>query len=116
MWRIMPGLGCGSVEHIVNRPYFVYLLRCADGSLYTGITNDLERRLKTHNEGRGSRYVRLHRPARLAWSVYAGSRSSALKLEYRIKTFTRARKERLIAKQIPPKFRDAPISFRFFHL
>jgi len=76
---------------------WVYLLRCADGSLYCGWTVDLEQRLATHNTGRASRYTRSRLPVELAWSQPLPDRSAARREEARIKTLPRAAKLALIA-------------------
>lgn len=76
--------------------YFVYILRCADGSLYTGITTDLARRIKAHNEGKGAKYTRSHRPVTLAYREVCSDKSAALKREAQIKKLPRAEKEKLI--------------------
>jgi predicted GIY-YIG superfamily endonuclease len=83
-------------EALPPRPWFVYLLQCANGCLYTGITTNVEERLRVHNEGMGSAYVRAHRPAKLMAFIAAGSRSAASILEYQIKSLSRARKLALI--------------------
>jgi putative endonuclease len=72
---------------------YVYILRCGDGSLYTGITTDLSRRLEQHRAGRASRYTRAHLPVTLLWSREVGSWSAALREERRIKALSRAEKE-----------------------
>jgi putative endonuclease len=79
----------------------VYLLRCADGSLYCGWTSDLEARVATHQAGRGSRYTRSRLPVELAWSRAAGSRSEAMREEARIKALPRAEKLALLATSAP---------------
>jgi UV DNA damage endonuclease len=76
--------------------WFVYLLRCADGSLYTGITNDLDRRVEQHNAGTASRYTRSRLPAVLVYQEAQASRSHALKRELAIKALSRQAKESLI--------------------
>lgn len=77
-------------------PWFVYLLRCADGSFYTGITTDLARRVDEHNHGAaGARYTRARRPVVLAWSEPAADRSAASKREYVVRKLPRAAKEQL---------------------
>jgi predicted GIY-YIG superfamily endonuclease len=76
--------------------WYVYLLRCADGSLYTGITNDLDRRCEQHNAGTASRYTRGRRPAKLVYREAQASRSAALKRELAIKALPRKGKEQLI--------------------
>lgn len=80
---------------------YVYILRCGDGSLYTGITRDLERRLEQHRAGRASRYTRSHLPVTLVWAREAGSWSAALREELRIKALTRAQKENLLRSGTP---------------
>ena len=75
---------------------FVYLLRCRDGTLYCGWTNDLERRLRAHSDGTASRYTRTRRPVKLAWFAPMGSRSEAMREEARIKRLPRAEKLRLM--------------------
>jgi len=72
------------------------MLRCADGSLYTGITNDLARRLAAHRAGTASRYTRSRRPVRLVYRERRRSRSAALKREAAIKRLPRAAKLRII--------------------
>jgi putative endonuclease len=75
---------------------YVYLLRCADGSLYCGWTTDLERRLAAHGTGAASRYTRARRPVELAWLAEVPDRSTALREEARIKRLPRAAKLRLV--------------------
>jgi putative endonuclease len=77
---------------------WVYLLRCADGTLYCGWTVDLELRLAAHNAGRASRYTRSRLPVELAWSQELPDRTAARREEARIKGLTRARKLALIAR------------------
>jgi putative endonuclease len=77
---------------------WVYLLRCADGTLYCGWTVDLEQRLAAHSAGRASRYTRSRLPVELAWSQAQPDRSSAQREEARIKALTRARKLALIGR------------------
>jgi predicted GIY-YIG superfamily endonuclease len=76
--------------------WFVYILRCADDSLYTGITRDVKRRCQQHNDGTASRYTRSRRPTKLVWHEAHPSRSSALKREAAIKATTRRAKLALI--------------------
>jgi putative endonuclease len=75
---------------------FVYLLRCADGSLYCGWTTDIDRRLAAHRAGTASRYTRSRRPLELAAVLPVADRSAALREEARIKRLPRAAKLRLI--------------------
>lgn len=74
---------------------FVYLLCCADGSLYCGWTNDLKRRLRAHNAGTGSKYTRTRRPVTLAWFERCESKEAAMSREWHIKRLTREEKIRL---------------------
>jgi predicted GIY-YIG superfamily endonuclease len=76
--------------------WFVYIVRCADGSLYTGITKDLKRRCQQHNAGTASRYTRSRRPTKLVWQEAQPSQSSALKREAAIKAMTRREKLAMI--------------------
>lgn len=77
--------------------FFVYILECADTTLYTGITNDLSKRLAAHNgEKSGARYTKVRRPVVLTYSEACGTRSEALKREAAIKKYTRAQKLQLI--------------------
>ncbi|WP_319521866.1 GIY-YIG nuclease family protein [uncultured Desulfosarcina sp.] len=68
-----------------EKNWVVYLARCADNSLYCGISSDLEKRLESHNHGTGARYTRSRRPVKLLAASGGMSKSDALKLEYRIK-------------------------------
>ena len=76
---------------------YVYLLRCADGSIYCGWTTDLEARLETHNAGRGAKYTRSRLPVELVYSEAYEDRHEALSREGYIKRMTRVEKEKLIA-------------------
>ena len=78
--------------------WFVYLLRCVDGSLYTGITNDISRRCAQHNAGSASRYTRSRLPVALVYQEPQESRSLALRRELAIKRLTRQQKESLLRK------------------
>jgi putative endonuclease len=75
--------------------WYVYLLRCADGSLYCGSTSDVRQRVIRHNAGKGSKYVRSRLPAMIAWAAAVGSRSLAMRREAEIKRMTKAEKESL---------------------
>ena len=73
--------------------WFTYIARCADGSLYTGISTNLERRMQQHNDGKGAAYTRGRGPIALVWSEKMESESAARKSEARIKRLTRTQKE-----------------------
>ncbi len=75
---------------------FVYILRCGDGSLYTGVARDPRKRLEQHQAGRASRYTRAHLPVELVWMRRARSWPAALREEHRIKTLRRVDKEALV--------------------
>ena len=75
---------------------YVYILRCGDGTFYTGWTNDLEKRTVAHNEGRGGRYTRGRGPVEMVYSEKASSKNEALRREREIKKMTRAAKKNLI--------------------
>ena len=76
----------------------VYLLRCADGTLYAGSTTDLEARAAAHNSGRGARYTSGRRPVEVVYQEECGSRSAALRREHALKRLTRSAKEALIRR------------------
>lgn len=79
--------------------WFVYIVRCCDGSLYTGISTDVEARLATHNAGTGARYTRARRPVALLWVERKRNRSYALRREAAIKALPRDAKLRLTERQ-----------------
>ena len=83
--------------------YYVYLLRCADGTLYTGFTNDLARRLAAHNAGKGAKYTRGRRPVELVYWESFSNKSSALRREYAIKQLPRRQKFTLIQSSVPSR-------------
>lgn len=83
----------------------VYMLRCGDGTLYTGWTNDVQKRLKAHNAGRGGKYTRSRLPVELVYQEYFETKSQALKREIAIKRLRRKKKLALIesgATPLPP--------------
>lgn len=76
------------------KPWYLYLIECIDGSIYTGITVDVEARYAAHTNGTGARYTRSHPPAKLLGVEIHPDRSSASKAEYRVKQWTAAEKRR----------------------
>lgn len=80
-------------------PWIVYVLRCRDGSLYTGITNNLARRLAAHRAGTASAYTRSRRPVRLAYREPQPAKGAALRRESAIKRLTRAQKLVLVRRR-----------------
>ena len=79
--------------------YYTYILRCADGTLYTGWTTDPERRLAAHNAGTGAKYTRARRPVTMVYTEEAPSKEQAMSREWQIKQLTREKKLALIKKQ-----------------
>lgn len=79
--------------------WYVYMLRCGDGTLYTGVTDDVERRLAAHRSGRGAKYTRGRGPLELVWQEEVPDKSAALRREYQIKQLQKQEKEGLIAKK-----------------
>ena len=87
--------------------YYVYMLKCGDGSLYTGITTDPERRLALHRAGKGAKYTRSHLPVELVYLESAEDKSAALKRELAIKALPRPKKltltEGFSGTALPPR-------------
>lgn len=85
---------------MVSLLYYVYILRCEDNSLYTGITTDVKRRFYEHLNGKGAKYTKSHKPTKIesVWKI--SSKSDALKLEYQIKQCSKTTKEELINNKI----------------
>lgn len=76
--------------------WFVYIVECSDYTLYTGITNNFEKRIKEHNEGSGAKYTKSRRPVKVVYKETHSTRSSALKREYKIKKMSRKKKLDLV--------------------
>ena len=81
---------------IVTSAWYLYIVQCKDGSLYTGITTDIIKRIKSHNNGRGSKYTRSRLPVELKFLKEYKNRSEASKAEYQTKRLTRKEKLKLI--------------------
>ena len=75
---------------------YTYIVKCSDDTLYTGWTNDLERRLKAHNEGKGAKYTKVRRPVEIVYYESFETKQEAMRREYEIKQLTRKQKELLI--------------------
>lgn len=88
-------------------PWFVYLARCADDTLYCGITNDLVARLAAHNAGKGARYTRSRAPVEILATRRCTTKGRALSIEYQVKQLTRSEKERLVASGFKRRFARA---------
>ncbi|RSK25469.1 GIY-YIG nuclease family protein [Bacillus sp. HMF5848] len=80
-----------------NNHYF-YVLECDDNSYYAGYTNDIEKRIQVHNEGKGAKYTRARRPVNLIFYETFASKSEAMQAEYKFKQLTRLQKEQYVAK------------------
>ena len=83
----------------MENKWYVYILRCGDGTLYTGITNDVPRRLQMHRSGRGAKYTRGRQPLELVYTQVCDDHSEALRREWQIKQLSRREKEKLIKKE-----------------
>ena len=86
-----------------SKPWYLYLIECVDGSIYTGITVDLAARYTAHQNGSGARYTRSHPPVRLLGFATHPDRSSASKAEYQVKKLSPAEKRRLAATLAVPQ-------------
>ena len=82
----------GAAQHM----WFVYILKCKDGTLYTGSTNNLEKRFRTHKDGKGAKYTKSHKPQRIVFSKKYGNKILAQRKEREIKNWTRKEKINLI--------------------
>ena len=75
---------------------YTYIVECSDGTLYTGWTNDIEKRLKAHNEGKGAKYTRCRKPVKLVYLEESDTKQQAMSREAKIKQLSRQEKEKLI--------------------
>lgn len=76
---------------------YTYMVRCRDGSLYTGWTNDLEKRIQAHNQGTGAKYTKTRRPVELVYYEEYESKIQAMKREYEIKQLPKKKKEEMVS-------------------
>lgn len=87
---------------VTAKTWYLYMIRCKDNSLYTGITVDIQRRYQEHQDsnglGKGAKFLRGKGPLQLVYSTSVASHSAALKLEYKIKKMSKAKKERLVSQ------------------
>lgn len=97
--RMLRGMRAKAIDRVAEpeAAWHLYILRCGDGSYYTGVTTDIERRVREHVQGRASRYTRTHRPVELVHREACGTRSQALSRECAVKSLSRAKKDDLIA-------------------
>ena len=82
----------------MDKRWYLYILKCADGTFYTGITDDVSRRLAEHNTGKGAKYTRGRGPVTLGFCKEVGTKSEALKEEYRVKQLPRTVKEEMCSQ------------------
>ncbi len=93
--------------------WWVYLIRNRNNALYCGVTNDLKRRFNMHQSGKGAKALRGKGPLTLEWSQELSDKSSAMKLEYRIKQLSKRQKEQIVAlARLPSKLIGEPVKFR----
>lgn len=95
--RVTAEFRIGSSADFIMPPWSVYMVRCKDGSLYTGIAIDVERRIAKHNAGEGAKYTRSRRPVMLVWSEVVESESAARVKEIQMKKMTKSAKEKLLS-------------------
>lgn len=88
---------------MTEKTWYVYMLRCKDGTLYTGVSDDVARRAAVHNSGKGAKYTRSRRPVAVVYTEECESHSAALRREIVIKRLTRQEKEQLIQATEYPK-------------
>ena len=88
------------------------MLRCADGTLYTGWTNDIQKRIEAHNSGKGAKYTRARLPVELVYTEEFDDKNEAQKREYAIKQLSRAKKEKLIESDSDEDIHDPCLRFQ----
>ena len=98
------------IFHMKVSPWFLYIVRCKDGTLYTGISNDVKKRIETHNKGKGALFTKFRYPVRLVHQEKCGTRSDALKREYAVKCFKRLEKLALIKEARGAKRRTKSVA------
>jgi len=84
----------------VQKTFYTYILRCSDNTLYTGWTNDLEKRLQNHNNGKGAKYTKARLPVEMVYYKEVESKEEAMRLEWRIKQLRRSEKIKLINNEV----------------
>ncbi len=85
------------MSDVISPPlWWVYLIQTKDNTLYCGITNDVDRRLRQHERGQGAKYLRGKLPISLVWSLQVGDKQAAAKVEYRIKRLSRIKKQHIV--------------------
>ena len=92
--------------------HYIYILRCADDTLYTGWTTDVKKRVETHNSGKGAKYTRARLPVELVYTEEFDDKVEAQKREYAIKQLARAEKESLIESSVDEDIHDPCLRFQ----
>ena len=87
----------GKISGKCGKMNYTYIVQCKDGSLYTGWTNNLEKRIKAHTEGKGAKYTKARRPVKLMYYEEFSSKEEAMRREYEIKHMSRKEKETIIS-------------------
>lgn len=82
---------------MLEKEWYLYILRCGDGSLYTGITTDLKKRFRQHCTGKGAQYTKGRGPLEIVFSMICDTHSLALKMEYAVKRLSKGQKEKLLS-------------------
>lgn len=84
----------------IQKRHYIYIVKCKDNTYYTGYTVDIEKRIQTHNKGKGAKYTQTRRPVELLYSESFDSKREALQREYAIKQLTREQKTKLINQEV----------------
>lgn len=97
----------------MKEKWSLYVAECADGSYYTGIAKDVEKRIESHNSGKGAKYTATHGPVTLVFQEPQGDYSTALRREYQVKSLSKERKVRFVAgEKLPRPKRKAKMTFQ----
>lgn len=101
------------MKNIGKNRWNLYVVECADGSYYTGITKDVEKRVQAHNNGKGAKYTATHGPVTLVFQETQASYSAALRREYQVKTLPKQRKVRFVGgEKLPKPTRKGKMTFQ----
>ena len=100
------------MSNSIEKKHYVYILKCSDGTLYTGWTTDVQKRLEAHNSGKGAKYTRSRLPAELVYTEEYDDKIEAQKREYAIKQLSRAEKEALIDNNYDEDIHDPCLRFQ----
>lgn len=102
-----------TVKRKAKASWSLYVAECVDGSYYTGIAKDVEKRIEAHNQGKGAKYTATHGPVTLVFQESQASYSAALRREYQVKTLSKERKVRFVGgEKLPKPTRKAKMTFQ----